>query len=604
MVNSSMKEKYISMEKELNQEHSLLQKNISTISTLRVISFLVGAGLFIVGAADALLWAEILGVIFLLVFIYFVKRHSDLYAEAEVVDSKLTVVGNYIKRFGEEWRKFSETGKDFLYKEDTVPGDLDLIGDDSLFQLINVCHTDKGKEKLITSMKLVNPHLDSIKDRNEAVAELMTKTDFSVEFESAGLRLDSKKRKFKTEDFIEYCNAEAKGNLPKWADICRLVVPIIIITTLILWAFGIIGYGVPLSCFLISISFCSQTKRVTDKVIRPLFDVSYGVSDYLTMLEHIDNERFDSKLLFDIKSNISGEKGSVTAFKELKAICQGYTICFNPAIHLILSGVILWDYQLAHLMSKWKKKYGDVVANSFDYIGSVEELLSLSVVGVIRNTCWGEIDCVEKNSVELHCENLYHPLISPEKVVANSAKLKAGITIITGSNMSGKTTFLRTIAVNLALAYMGAPVCGKSLKSNYMKLFTSMRVTDDVAGGISTFYAEILRIKAMAEAKATNIPMLCLIDEIFKGTNSADRIVGATEVIKQLSGDRCMTVVSTHDFELCNITDGEGKLATNYHFEEYYHNDELKFDYKIKDGRCTTTNAKEILRMAGFELNI
>ena len=164
--------------------------------------------------------------------------------------------------------------------------------------------------------------------------------------------------------------------------------------------------------------------------------------------------------------------------------------------------------------------------------------------------------------------------------------------------MSGKTTFLRTVAINLVLAYLGAPVCAETLKATYMRIFTSMRVKDDVAHGISTFYAEILRIKEMAVYRKEEKPMLCLIDEIFKGTNSADRIVGAKEVITKLAGSRCMTVVSTHDFELCSITDKNQTPAVNYHFQE----DELRFDYKIRDGRCTTTNARAILRMAGFEV--
>ena len=156
--------------------------------------------------------------------------------------------------------------------------------------------------------------------------------------------------------------------------------------------------------------------------------------------------------------------------------------------------------------------------------------------------------------------------------------------------------------IQAGLTYIGAPICGKKLSCNYMRIFTSMRITDDVAHGISTFYAEILRIKTMAEYRKENKPMLCLIDEIFKGTNSADRIVGAKEVLKGLSGDNCMTLVSTHDFELCTISDRDGRAAVNYHFEEYYDNDELRFDYKIKGGRCTTTNAKAILKMAGFEV--
>ena len=168
--------------------------------------------------------------------------------------------------------------------------------------------------------------------------------------------------------------------------------------------------------------------------------------------------------------------------------------------------------------------------------------------------------------------------------------------------MSGKTTFLRTLAINLALLYMGAPVCAKEFKASYMKIFTSMRVTDDVAHGISTFYAEILRIKTMSEYKKINQPMLCLIDEIFKGTNSADRIVGAKGVITGLSAPNTMVIVSTHDFELCALAKEDGSQVTNYHFEEYYQDDQLKFDYKIKDGRCTTTNARAILKMAGFDI--
>ena len=135
-----------------------------------------------------------------------------------------------------------------------------------------------------------------------------------------------------------------------------------------------------------------------------------------------------------------------------------------------------------------------------------------------------------------------------------------------------------------------------------MKIFTSMRVMDDVANGISTFYAEILRIKSMAQFKEKDVPMICMIDEIFKGTNSADRIVGAKEAITRLAGKKCITLVSTHDFELCGIEDKDKNPADNYHFEEYYDNDELKFDYKIRSGKCTTTNALAILRLAGFEV--
>ena len=171
--------------------------------------------------------------------------------------------------------------------------------------------------------------------------------------------------------------------------------------------------------------------------------------------------------------------------------------------------------------------------------------------------------------------------------------------------MSGKTTYLRTLALNLVLAYIGTGVTADSFKAPVMRIFTSMRVHDDVANGISTFYAEILRIKSMAEyieerKQSGDLPAFCLIDEIFKGTNSADRIVGAKEALQKLSVDNNMVLVSTHDFELCNITTKNNDKADNYHFSEYYDENELKFSYKIQNGPCTTTNARAILRLAGL----
>ena len=184
-------------------------------------------------------------------------------------------------------------------------------------------------------------------------------------------------------------------------------------------------------------------------------------------------------------------------------------------------------------------------------------------------------------------------MISREQAVTNSIALKQQTVIVTGSNMSGKTTFLRTIGLNMVLAYAGAPICAKAGSVSIMKLFTSMGITDDMQEGISTFYAEILRIREMVEYGKEHRPMLCLIDEIFRGTNSTDRITGAEEVIRRLTNSDTITMVSTHDFELC-------RLAENYHFEESYENDRICFDYKLKQGMCHTTNAMYLLKMAGL----
>lgn len=602
MENSSRKEKFFSMVENLGEEQSLIQKNISAISTLRIISFLAGAALFLTGAADDLLWAEISGVIFLLIFIYLVKKHSDIYVKAEITDAKIKAAGAYIKRFNGEWNELEETGEQFIEKSDTLVTDLDLMGDNSLYRMICVAHTEKGKQRLADSVKLKNLHPGNIKKRNEAIRELIDKTEFAVDFESAGIRLENKKQKFKEKEFIEYCRDEKKGILPSWAFPVRYILPALVIISLFVFVTGVTNYGILLLAFILVLAFSWITKNVTDRVITPLYCMGYGLESYLDMIKLIDKTDFSSGYLATVKGKIGGEDGVLAALSKLQKIAQAYNICYNPLIHQLLNGFFLWDYHLAALMEKWKKKYGKKVSECFDDIAFVEELLSLSVLGVVREVSWADIDTSGENGVSLSFKNLRHPLINANNAVPNSVEVMSGTNIITGSNMSGKTTFLRMIAINLALAYMGAPVCGEKFSASYMKIFTSMRVTDDVANGISTFYAEILRIKAMAEYREKNQPMICFIDEIFKGTNSADRIVGAGEAIKKLSGEKCITLVSTHDFELCDIKDMDGKPAENYHFEEYYKDGELKFDYHLKNGRCTTTNAKELLRMAGFSV--
>jgi len=595
---------YIQLKNEIDKKIDTLDKKYSQISLLRIITFLAGIAFFIVGVSENKLAAGITGGVFLLAFFYLVKKHNDVVKESDVEKSKAEVVERYIQRFSDDWRNFKDNGKEYLSKEDTVASDIDLLGDNSLYQMINVCHTDAGKKRLSDDMKL-NFSTDRLEKNllnRAAIEELMKSALFNVEFEAAGVRLEKKKRKFDVDKFCQFCQDSTTGVLPKWANFCRCVLPIIEIILIVLWLLGVWNYGIPLVGFIAVLSFSWLTSSVTSNLIGPFYGLNNVFDDYVSIMKYVDENKFESQKLSELREILGSDNGALKALKKLGVISQAYNISFNPLIHQVLSGIVLWDYQLAYLICRWKKKYADSIVLSFDAIACMEELMSFAVLGIVRETNWADINTDINNKIKLNAEELFHPLIQPAKVVSNNVNLSGGITIITGSNMSGKTTYLRTLAINLALAYMGAPICGKSLSANYMKIFTSMRVTDDVAGGISTFYAEILRIKAMADYKANNEPMICLIDEIFKGTNSADRIVGAKEAITRLAGDKCMTIVSTHDFELCEIEDYQGQKAVNFHFEEYYNDNELKFDYKIKDGRCITTNARAILRMAGFDV--
>ena len=206
---------------------------------------------------------------------------------------------------------------------------------------------------------------------------------------------------------------------------------------------------------------------------------------------------------------------------------------------------------------------------------------------------------LEGQAPRLAATALRNPLLPEETAVANDAALTAGTTIITGSNMSGKTTWLRTLGMNAVLAWAGAPVCATAFSLSPLALYTSIRVDDSLAEGMSTFYAELLRIKEMIEAERTGRPLLLLIDEIFKGTNSADRITGARAALAHLTNAHSITLVSTHDFELCDL-EVPGGSVRNAHFEEHYTDGKIAFDYRLRAGRCETTNAVYLLRLVGI----
>jgi len=247
---------------------------------------------------------------------------------------------------------------------------------------------------------------------------------------------------------------------------------------------------------------------------------------------------------------------------------------------------------------RWRVDAANHLRTWIDAWSEVEVLMSLASIGQTRTVyCFPTF--YEEEEPHLCVEGLTSLLVADAKGVPNDVELTAGTTIITGANMSGKTTWIRTLAAAVIVAYSGAPVCAKSFSVSRLAVMTSIRVNDDISRGVSTFYAELMRIKSMIEYTERNLPMLCCIDEIFKGTNVNDRVVGAKEAIRRLTNDNTITLVTTHDFQLCDMVSENSRIA-NAHFEEYYEGDEIKFDFKLRKGRTHTTNAKYLLRMAGI----
>ena len=606
-----MNESIVKDKEKIELEKLSMDKKFSRVASIRLIVFLTAVVLISIGLGKKNLLIVGGGALLILVFIYLVRYHSVINDRINALSAKAKVVDRYIMRYSGTWKGFKDDGSEFMTHEDTMSYDLDLLGKNSLYQMITIAHTNMGRKKLADSLSLKTDHVSEMEKRYEAISELTGKDSFLVDFEASSERilekreLEQKRRLDLDEETdkseIEEADEKTVTGFPVWMYPLMVLVPVVNIVVMVLVLMGTLEPSKILLTFIGGVIITWLPLGLHEKLKAPIGMYGPAANDYYKMLRLISEEEFSSEILGELKGKVADRDGSLRAIKKMDRIATLSNISYNPIVHIVLAGFFGWDFYISKLAADWTKKHSGVFEESTDIISDFEELGSLAVLSMVRETIKPELS----NELKFDVEEICHPLLSPDTVVSNSAKLDNKLTIITGSNMSGKTTFLRTLAINLVLSYTGAGVCAKSFKAPFVKIFTSMRVMDDVAGGISTFYAEILRIKDMAQYVSENheLPAFCLIDEIFKGTNSADRIVGAEQALKKLSAGNAMVVVSTHDFELCELKTVDGSPADNYHFEEYYENDELKFDYTIKDGRCTTRNAMAILKMAGLVQN-
>lgn len=586
------REYYIDLSNSLKKKHNLIS-NIRLLVVLLIMYF----GFKAYQSKGYLFhFIEVFMVIgFFILVIYHVKV-KDKRKRAEIL---LDINERYMQRASEGWMDFPDKGEEYIDLKHNYSNDLDIVGENSIFQFLNISNTHTGRK--IFSNDLLYPQKDKvvIKSRQEAIRELSREMDLVQEIEYLTLK---EKDNLKSPDkLIEYAESSATVFKNKYIKNIVRFLPLFTIPTNIL---GIVlrenvfvYVGMILSICQVLIWLLGMFKN--SSLLSTVGYLKYNLETYLGVLKELKNKEFKSKKLIEIKDTMFSDKGSsINAIKELDKITQIINIRSGGVLNFVLNALFLWDYQCIFLLENWKVKYGEKVKDWIEGIGKLESLMSFSVLqNVLGNISFPEI--TDKNPMVI-ASQIGHPLINKETRVNNNLDLNEKIFIITGSNMSGKTTFLRTIGVNLVLAYNGAPVCARKMECSILDIMTSMRIQDDLAAGISTFYAEILRIKRIIDKSEENGEMIFLIDEIFTGTNSPDRIAGAKNVLANLNKRNVIGAITTHDLELCAL-DIEERIE-NYHFEDIYEDDNILFDYKIRSGKSTSTNAKNLMKLAGIKI--
>lgn len=599
----AVKQKYERREGSYNKLLQNQEKAERYISNLRPAVFITGIGaaalMYIVH--NYILFTAII-VSFTVIFIYLVVRHERLKDSMKYTTLLRDINACSLKRLKGEWNTFTDDGGGFKDSSHSYTGDLDIFGKNSLFQWINTANTFIGRRKLSELFLGVLGNSDDIRERQEAVDELATMLSWRQRFLAEGMLAKGKMQD--PEDIINWAKESSEVFRKAWVILIVRICPVVtILLALTGFVLHKIPYYLPVAALVLQFTLLSYKKKERYRVFSIAENYADDLKVYYKMMKLFEKYNFKSPHIKKIKGGIKDKKGS-EVFKQIDRLSSIIDSISNRRnlFYVFINILALWDFQNIIALERWKHKSGHVLKNWFDALGRIEALASLAVIR-FENSDWiMPMICDGKEAV-FEAKGIGHPLLTGKRTYNDFAiDNKVKVLLITGSNMSGKSTLLRTAGINLVLAYAGAPVCARWFQASIMGINTCMRISDNLGENISSFYAELLRIKKIVTEAETGKRVFFLLDEIFKGTNSLDRHTGAKVLINKLSLTNSIGLVSTHDLELCELERENARIA-NYHFQEYYNDGKIYFDYELRPGPSTTRNALYLMQLAGIDVD-
>ena len=562
------------------------------------------------GSRAAWIVAGILLAIFSVVTFFHTKVRNSLTRNSLLINIKQV----QIARIRLDWDKIP-TGDQSAHPVVGHPfeTDLDITGERSLHRLLDSAVTKEGSDRLKSWLLNPRPDMDLIKHRQALVEELRGHHVFrdKLQLLAAVARLDTGPPRagasnlWNSSILVDWLTrSEQKRSLLPTV-IFLFALSVLNITCIVLAALEVIPQIWPLTLLLYVGSMLLLQRRIKG-AFEELQDLEIALTHFQIVFRYLESRSYKNTpgvaavcAPFTDKS-----KRPSVEMKRLGRLAAALGVRTNPLLSLILHLVVPWDFYFTHRLELVKTEIAHLMPHWLDAWYELEALNSLANFAYLNpHYVFPEMSA---QTGRFAARNLGHPLLKPEIKVCNDFELAHGqqIVILTGSNMAGKSTFLRTIGVNLCLAYAGATVNADRMDASLFRVFTCIKVSDSVQDGLSYFYAEVKRLQALlAAAKADDpLPVLFLIDEIFRGTNSRERLIGSRSYIRELSKGPSVGFIATHDLELIKLAD-EIEGVTNLHFREEVHNGRMVFDYRLRTGPCPTTNALTIMRLEGLPVD-
>lgn len=481
------------------------------------------------------------------------------------------------------------SGSEYIDPNHEFSYDLDIFGPSSLFNRINRTITQKGSDMLAEKLSTINQNPDKINNNQKAIVELSKQFDWRIKFLS--------RRQIQTNlELLSDYIFNIKHNKILESSILPYVSIVLTMSLLLLNILGVLPLLWFVGMFFMQLLITITVSKVSAKTSADTERLHKEYKSYLVILKDIHQIEFQSKVLNELKKELFNPKAnSLASFNNLSKILNLFDQRSNAVLYLILNGLFLYDILLIRMFIKWGKKYLSHVGKWIGCIAEIDALVSLGTYAFNNphNTPAQVLNTESEDVIE--AVNFYHPFLSHEQATANNFTLKrTNIAIVTGANMAGKSTFLRTIGVTFLLAGNGVPVCAESFKFSPVSLFSSMRTSDNLSKEISYFNAELIRLEQLIKHVKGHNFTLIILDEILKGTNSKDKLKGSVMFLEAISKYPISVVVATHDLELAKLEDKDSSTYLNYCFEIEL-SESITYTYKIRHGVAQNLNASYLL---------
>ena len=601
--------------KRLQKRIAILDQKSNRIGWARVAIFFLGALLSLLAYFLAGWWLLTMGaVVTLTIFSFVAYFHGRINRSITRHKIWMQIKSTHIARINLEWDSIPTEPFTDIPVNHPFATDLDIIGKHSLHRLINTAVLSEGSQRLQEWLLNTTPDLQVIRQRQALIRELTPLTIFRDKLLMKSL-LSSKNmsRTWEQKNVLNWLNVQTstKSLLPLL--FISLTLSVLTITLFLLNLLQHIPqYWVMMLLLTILFLFVTKNQR------GDLFEEAYQLRDRFAQLslifEYLETYRYGKnqhlKALCE-PFHMDHEHRPSSLLKKIARVASASTLQKNLLLWIIVNVLVPWDFYFAFRFQQYKSQLVSLLPVWLHIWFELEALNSLANFAYLNPEyilpdifqCQNQ----DEHAFPFRAWGLGHPLIPTYQKVVNDFSIpKQGeIDIITGSNMSGKSTFLRTVGINLCLAYAGGPVDASLFQTSLFRIFTCIRINDSVTEGYSYFYAEVKRLrKLLTEVESdNNMPLFFLIDEIFKGTNNRERRIGSESYISALVGKKCIGLISTHDLELVTLEENLPDIR-NYHFKEDVLDGQMVFDYKLREGPCPTTNALKIMQMEGLPISV